>query len=457
LGEWVDDVRSGFGEETNLTTGDFYRGNFLANEKCGKGFYLHQKEGLSYTGNFEAGEKNGCGKLEGDKFVYAGSWLNDKIHGMGFMKQDNRTYFGFFENGQRNGLGYECNQDFCYKGYWKNDKPHLCGVLKIFSKENPKKESSGTNLLGIRPEDINNFLHDLELSPDKFTENQENAGPPPIIPFRTGKKFVRKSYFNSSFLSETPNDPCSPSRIPSITIYNESETEPLTPDSSMSKSPQRIKSLKSPVRRNSIKNFEADRKGVFLGVYYDNGIIVETIEDKGKVEQILKNLDDFDLERFTDIVSKNINEISKSLTRSMGIITGWHTFALENLQADEIGLFAKMSEIDVKIENLEISTSKLVQYLTSVLSLDGIDIGQILEDIAEQNINLISDPNYIHLQNIGEDQTTFVEENYMRILDNLSPQKVSKDKDEVSRDFNKQVPDRTLSNAELELFKKIDD
>lgn len=453
----MDDVRSGFGEETNLTTGDFYRGNFLANEKCGKGFYLHQKEGLSYTGNFEAGEKNGCGKLEGDKFVYAGSWLNDKIHGMGFMKQDNRTYFGFFENGQRNGLGYECNQDFCYKGYWKNDKPHLCGVLKIFSKENPKKESSGTNLLGIRPEDINNFLHDLELSPDKFTENQENAGPPPIIPFRTGKKFVRKSYFNSSFLSETPNDPCSPSRIPSITIYNESETEPLTPDSSMSKSPQRIKSLKSPVRRNSIKNFEADRKGVFLGVYYDNGIIVETIEDKGKVEQILKNLDDFDLERFTDIVSKNINEISKSLTRSMGIITGWHTFALENLQADEIGLFAKMSEIDVKIENLEISTSKLVQYLTSVLSLDGIDIGQILEDIAEQNINLISDPNYIHLQNIGEDQTTFVEENYMRILDNLSPQKVSKDKDEVSRDFNKQVPDRTLSNAELELFKKIDD
>jgi hypothetical protein len=61
------------------------------------------------------------------------------------------------------------------------------------------------------------------------------------------------------------------------------------------------------------------------------------------------------------------------------------------------------------------------------------------------------------LQNIGEDQTTFVEENYLRILDNLSPQKVSKDKDEVSQDFNKQVPDRTLSNAELELFKKIDD
>ena len=61
-GEWVDDMRNGFGSYYYVN-GDVYKGNWLNHARHGSGEYTYAANGVVYTGTWERGRRVGGGNV----------------------------------------------------------------------------------------------------------------------------------------------------------------------------------------------------------------------------------------------------------------------------------------------------------------------------------------------------------------------------------------------------------
>ena len=82
-GEWKDNAKTGRGCEQYHITGDVYEGEFVNNEKEGKGKYTY-KDGTVYEGGFANSRYDGRGKMtwtDGRKYI--GEFRKGRIEGKG--------------------------------------------------------------------------------------------------------------------------------------------------------------------------------------------------------------------------------------------------------------------------------------------------------------------------------------------------------------------------------------
>ena len=145
------------------TNGDSYKGEYVNNERTGKGTYVWAN-GDRYTGDFMAGKRHGKGTYiwaNGDR--YEGEYVNDKRHGKGtyiwanrdqykgdFFKgqrhgkgkltwADGEIYEGAFAEGKRTGIGvYISSGGDRYEGYFEDGKRSGKGIL-ILANRQPKQ------------------------------------------------------------------------------------------------------------------------------------------------------------------------------------------------------------------------------------------------------------------------------------------------------------------------------
>jgi hypothetical protein len=132
VGNWVDSVQEGYGEEI-YADGDVYKGNFKRGLKSGYGKFIWA-DGTCYEGNFENDLLCGKGTLRwNDGRLYEGDWLNNKMHGNGIFKwPGGKKYEGEYRNDKKEGQGtYYWNEEKFYAGQWNNNKQHGEGIFNL--------------------------------------------------------------------------------------------------------------------------------------------------------------------------------------------------------------------------------------------------------------------------------------------------------------------------------------
>ncbi|CAD8118557.1 unnamed protein product [Paramecium primaurelia] len=122
-GDWQNDKREGNGIMKYWFGDYFYNGDFVNDEKHGKGREILDDEGY-YEGDFVNDEWHGKGKFtwaNGD--YYYGDWKNNIRTGQGRFKESNgNEYDGDFVNGEQHGKGkYTWANGNYYYGVWKNN------------------------------------------------------------------------------------------------------------------------------------------------------------------------------------------------------------------------------------------------------------------------------------------------------------------------------------------------
>ena len=111
IGEWVDNDRTGFGIYTWADTGDTYEGDFVAGVRTGFGTMTYGDSGTVYEGDFVDGKYEGYGVMtwtNGDR--YEGDYVDGKRHGQGTYtwgdgEWKGDQYIGEWVNGERTGYG----------------------------------------------------------------------------------------------------------------------------------------------------------------------------------------------------------------------------------------------------------------------------------------------------------------------------------------------------------------
>ena len=105
-GEFLDNLRHGYGCLQFLENGDYYEGEFQRGEITGKGKYIWSNN-TEYEGDFVSSIKHGKGKYKWpDGMEYEGDYNNGIREGMGIYKwTDGRIFKGKFKNGKPDGKG----------------------------------------------------------------------------------------------------------------------------------------------------------------------------------------------------------------------------------------------------------------------------------------------------------------------------------------------------------------
>ena len=131
-GEFVDNKINGHGK-LDYGRGEYYEGEFENFQKCGQGKYVNEDQGLTYEGEWEKNDFCGQGKLvKNGQWVYTGNFLRNQKHGKGSIIYlvNQSQYTGQFINGLKEGYG-EMNwteENDTYKGQWKQDKIEGFGI-----------------------------------------------------------------------------------------------------------------------------------------------------------------------------------------------------------------------------------------------------------------------------------------------------------------------------------------
>ena len=104
-----------------------YDGEFVRNQKEGKGLYKFEDSDQQYEGEFYNGKFHGQGKFEFNQYdFYEGQFENNEFHGKGKLVFKKQTYDGDFNNGQKHGKGTlewedDQKQNIKYDGEWIKD------------------------------------------------------------------------------------------------------------------------------------------------------------------------------------------------------------------------------------------------------------------------------------------------------------------------------------------------
>ena len=98
-GEFKNDLYDGTGA-LKFSNGDKYEGEFKEGNIKGKGKFVWN-DGKRYDGEYEDFMKNGFGKFYwSEKKYYEGQWLNNKQHGKGLIRNDDKEIEGIFRFGK---------------------------------------------------------------------------------------------------------------------------------------------------------------------------------------------------------------------------------------------------------------------------------------------------------------------------------------------------------------------
>jgi hypothetical protein len=138
-GEWVDDLKDGFGTELRGDT--LYKGDFVKGLKTGLCEMENKKQGFRYIGSMLGGQMHKFGRYETLETAYIGGYQNNQRWGIGYQKVEVLgSYYGYWKNDLREGLGIEKSNDYEYYGRWFNDVPEGEGILT---------KKNGTVIAGI--------------------------------------------------------------------------------------------------------------------------------------------------------------------------------------------------------------------------------------------------------------------------------------------------------------------
>ena len=123
-GELKDGKKEGYGKFI-WTNGEYYIGQWVNDEREGKGILYYNNNKIKYEGEFKKNEFNGYGKyyLE-NKEYYIGYFKNNEYNGKGVYYNGKKEiiYDGEYANGKKEGKGiFYYKKDTYYKGYYKND------------------------------------------------------------------------------------------------------------------------------------------------------------------------------------------------------------------------------------------------------------------------------------------------------------------------------------------------
>ena len=138
-GDFVGDLRHGYGRLEFLQNGDLYDGEFNKGEITGKGLYIWSNK-QQYKGDFVNGIKHGKGKYKWpDGYEYEGEYVNGIREGLGEYKwSDGRVFKGRFKDGKPDGKGKLTFQGKTVNCEYKNGKPTV-NIKKLF-KEDSKND-----------------------------------------------------------------------------------------------------------------------------------------------------------------------------------------------------------------------------------------------------------------------------------------------------------------------------
>ncbi len=108
---YQDVFKHGKGKEYISNSNGYLDGYFLNGKLNGYGEHVSSRYGFSYKGYFINGERNGEGILVMDglngntKYIYEGTFSNDKFNGKGTITYNFMSYTGSFVNGEISGSG----------------------------------------------------------------------------------------------------------------------------------------------------------------------------------------------------------------------------------------------------------------------------------------------------------------------------------------------------------------
>ena len=133
-GDWRNGDMHGYGKFV-FPNGNYYVGNFSADQFCGKGTWFEDHGSLSYEGNWIDDEnatdvtKTDHGKKSHGKMVN-NSFEADPLNGYAREDYDNGYYEGNFSYGKRHGGGvYYWNDGEKYDGEWHYGDKHGKGIM----------------------------------------------------------------------------------------------------------------------------------------------------------------------------------------------------------------------------------------------------------------------------------------------------------------------------------------
>ena len=134
-GDFVGDLRHGYGRLEFLQNGDIYDGEFNKGEITGKGLYIWSNK-QQYKGDFVNGIKHGKGKYKWpDGYEYEGEYVNGIREGLGEYKwSDGRVFKGRFKDGKPDGKGKLTFKGKTVNCEYKNGKPTV-SIKKLFKEE----------------------------------------------------------------------------------------------------------------------------------------------------------------------------------------------------------------------------------------------------------------------------------------------------------------------------------
>ena len=134
-GEFLGDLRHGYGQLEFLQNGDLYEGEFKEGEITGKGLYIWSNK-QQYKGDFVKGIKHGKGKYKWpDGFEYEGEYNNGIREGLGTYKwKDGRVFKGRFKNGKPDGKGKLTYNGKTVNCEYKDGKP-TTNIKKLLKEE----------------------------------------------------------------------------------------------------------------------------------------------------------------------------------------------------------------------------------------------------------------------------------------------------------------------------------
>ena len=175
LGYWNQDSKDVFGRQT-LIDGNVFEGEFKGGIWDGIGKIDYRSKQFIYTGEIQKGKRSGFGRLESEKYMYAGRWEGDRKAGIGYQWiSTGTTYFGDWVSNKKDGLGYEIGKDFNYKGEWRDDKPHGRGIV-IMEGKNPTAAifEAGVIVKYIKQTDVDQIIAKIDsFGFDTFLENSK--------------------------------------------------------------------------------------------------------------------------------------------------------------------------------------------------------------------------------------------------------------------------------------------
>ena len=122
-GTWRNDYFTGWGEKL-FRNGDSYEGKFIKGDLNGKGIFRN-KDGNVYIGDFVNNERCGKGELTTNKYNYIGDFRNNKFNGKGKIEfiEDGSIYEGQFVDNEIEGKGkYKWKNGEVYEGQMKKGK-----------------------------------------------------------------------------------------------------------------------------------------------------------------------------------------------------------------------------------------------------------------------------------------------------------------------------------------------